>query len=73
MIMWRAFWRGVCNTFGIAPTRRHVPTPAEEVEAARAEVRAAIRAADERYRNGNPDSAEIDLTQGVIGTQRRKT
>lgn len=60
--LWRAFWRGFGNTLGIAPVRRYVPSPAEELEAARADLRAAITAASERYRNGNPDSVEIDLT-----------
>jgi len=54
--VWRAFLR---NTLGIAP----VPTPIEELKAATADVRAAIAAAAERYRNGNPDSAEFDINQ----------
>lgn len=47
-----AFWRGVCNTLGIAQIRRYVPTPTEEMEAARAKLRAAINAAAKRSRNG---------------------
>lgn len=60
---WRAFWQGFGNTLGIAPVRRYVPTPAEELEAASAEVRAAIAAAAERHLNGNPASAEFDISQ----------
>lgn len=60
--VWRAVYRGFANTLGIAPVRRHVPTPEQQLEAAREDLRAAIAAAAERYRNGNPDSCEIDLS-----------
>jgi hypothetical protein len=62
MSRWRAFWRGFGNTLGIAQVRRHVSAPGEELEAARADLRAAIAAAAERYSSGNPGSVEVEIT-----------
>jgi hypothetical protein len=58
---WSAFWKGFCNTFGIAPVRRYVEPPEESLEAARADLRAAIAAAAQRYSDGNPDFAEFEI------------
>jgi hypothetical protein len=51
----------------VAQVRRYVPTPAEELEAVLANLRSAIAAAAQRYRDGNPDGVEIVLETTKIG------
>jgi hypothetical protein len=44
--LWLAFLRGFQNTFGVAPIRRNIPTPEEEMGAVAVEIRKATASID---------------------------